>query len=144
MRDSSLASLVCACKYDTSKEVGLRQGGLYHGCIRRRCAREKIADAEYVEVIPLEKMDVWFRYFNKSDPSRPWFARLRREASLHVLAENQRAPLWSVTILETIVDVDTNQVNFSLKWAALELSTRGLLQKREILLRSFPVQVHPY
>ena len=56
---------------------------------------------------PLEEIDVSRPELFQNDTWRPWFARLRREAPVHYLADSVNGPFWSVTSHELIKEVDT-------------------------------------
>jgi len=66
-----------------------------------------------VDSIPLEEIDVSQPHLFKNDTWRPWFARLRREAPVHFLADSENGPFWSVTSHEMTMAVDTNHKVFS-------------------------------
>ncbi len=63
--------------------------------------------------IALGELDVSQPDFFKHDTWRPLFARLRREAPVHYLADSKTGPFWSVTTHEMIMAVDTNHKAFS-------------------------------
>ncbi|MCA8902298.1 MAG: cytochrome P450 [Hyphomonas sp.] len=71
------------------------------------------ADAGEVDRLPLEEIDVSQPHLFRNDTWRPWFARLRREAPVHYVADSPTGPFWSVTTHETIMAVDTNHKAFS-------------------------------
>ena len=66
-----------------------------------------------VNAVPLEKVDVSRAELFRDDTWRPWFARLRKEAPVHYLAESNNGAFWSVTTHQHIMDVDTNHTDFS-------------------------------
>ena len=66
-----------------------------------------------VAELPLEEIDVSRPELYRDDSWRPWFARLRREAPLHHLAESDNGAFWSVTNHRLIKAVDTNHQVFS-------------------------------
>ena len=66
-----------------------------------------------VDAMPLEEIDVSRPELFKDDTWRPWFARLRREAPVHYLADSVNGPFWSVTNHRLIKEVDTNHQVFS-------------------------------
>jgi cytochrome P450 len=68
-----------------------------------------------VEVVetPLEELDVSAASLYESDTWRPLFARLRREAPIHYLADSPNGPFWSVTTWDLIKQVDTTHEVFS-------------------------------
>ncbi|MGA0840820.1 MAG: cytochrome P450, partial [Pseudomonadales bacterium] len=49
----------------------------------------------------------------RTDSWQPWFARLRREAPVHYLADSVNGPFWSVTSHALIKEVDSNNRVFS-------------------------------
>ncbi len=65
------------------------------------------------EEAPLDEIDVSRPELFHHDTWRPWFARLRRDAPVHYLAESPHGPFWSVTSHEHIKAVDTNHEVFS-------------------------------
>jgi cytochrome P450 len=68
---------------------------------------------DQVDTTPLEEIDVSRASLFETDSWRPWFARLRREAPVHYLADSENGPFWSVTSHELIKQVDTNHGVFS-------------------------------
>ncbi|MEZ5551026.1 MAG: cytochrome P450 [Pseudomonadales bacterium] len=66
-----------------------------------------------VNSVPLEEIDVSRAELFRDDSWRPWFARLRKEAPVHYLAESSNGPFWSVSSHQHIMDVDTNHTDFS-------------------------------
>jgi len=70
------------------------------------------ADSD-VNSVPLEEIDVSRPERFKNDTWQPWFARLRKEAPVHFLAESVNGPFWSVSSHQLIKDVDTNNTVFS-------------------------------
>ncbi|MYE10882.1 MAG: cytochrome P450 [Gammaproteobacteria bacterium] len=63
--------------------------------------------------VPLEQIDVSRPELYRDDTWRPWFARLRKEAPVHFLADSANGPFWSVTSHGVIKEVDTNHGVFS-------------------------------
>ncbi len=61
-----------------------------------------------VEDIPLEALDVSEAHLYENDSWRPYFARLRREAPVHYLADSANGAFWSVTSWPLIKEVDTS------------------------------------
>jgi len=68
---------------------------------------------EAAESIPLDQLDVSQASLFQNDTWRPCFARLRREAPVHFLADSVNGPFWSVTSWPLIKAVDTNHRAFS-------------------------------
>ncbi len=66
-----------------------------------------------VNAIPLEEIDVSRPELFGDDTWRPWFARLRKEAPVHYLADSLHGPFWSVTNHQLIKEVDTTNTVFS-------------------------------
>ena len=62
---------------------------------------------------PLEEIDVSRPELFRDDTWRPWFARLRRDAPVHHLADSANGAFWSVTSHELVKAVDTNHEVFS-------------------------------
>lgn len=63
--------------------------------------------------IPLDKIDVSEPSLYEQDCWQPYFARLRKEAPVHYLAESDVGPFWSVSSHDLIKQVDTNHAAFS-------------------------------
>ena len=76
-------------------------------------ARDMAAEMDLVENTPLDKIDVSQPHLFKNDTWRPWFARLRKEAPVHYLADSENGAFWSVTSHDTIMAVDSNHQVFS-------------------------------
>ncbi len=66
-----------------------------------------------VDSTPLEEIDVSRPELFSNDTWRPWFARLRKEAPVHYLADSANGPFWSVTNHHLIKEVDSNNTVFS-------------------------------
>ena len=66
-----------------------------------------------VNATPLEEIDVSRPELFQNDTWRPWFARLRREAPVHHLADSVNGAFWSVTNHRLIKEVDCNHQVFS-------------------------------
>ncbi|MEZ5594822.1 MAG: cytochrome P450 [Pseudomonadales bacterium] len=63
--------------------------------------------------MPLEEIDVSQPTLYQNDTWRPYFARLRREAPVHYLADSINGPFWSITRFDDIMAVDKNNHVFS-------------------------------
>jgi len=63
--------------------------------------------------IPLEAVDVSRPEIYRNDTWQPWFARLRKEAPVHYLADSVNGPFWSVCTHKLIKEVDGNNTVFS-------------------------------
>ncbi len=72
-----------------------------------------MSDVNAVADMPLEQVDVSRAKLFEQDSWRPWFARLRREAPVHYLAESANGAFWSVTDWAHIKEVDTSHGVFS-------------------------------
>jgi cytochrome P450 len=72
-----------------------------------------MSDPSSPDSLPLAELDVSQASLFRDDAWRPWFARLRREAPVHYLADSPNGPFWSVTSHELIKAVDTNHEVFS-------------------------------
>jgi cytochrome P450 len=66
-----------------------------------------------VNSVPLDEVDVSRPELFRDDTWQPWFARLRREAPVHFLADSVNGPFWSVTSHQLIKEVDSNNTVFS-------------------------------
>ncbi len=62
---------------------------------------------------PLEEIDVSRPELFQHDTWQPWFARLRKEAPVHYLADSANGPFWSVSSHKLIKEVDTHHKVFS-------------------------------
>ncbi|MBC8271831.1 MAG: cytochrome P450 [Gammaproteobacteria bacterium] len=62
---------------------------------------------------PLEDIDVSRPELFKKDTWQPWFARLRKEAPIHYIADSVNGPFWSVCSHALIKEVDSNNAVFS-------------------------------
>ena len=70
-------------------------------------------EAARASSVPLREIDVSRPELYRDDTWRPWFARLRKEAPVHFLADSANGPFWSVTGHGLIKEVDTNHGVFS-------------------------------
>jgi cytochrome P450 len=61
----------------------------------------------------LAELDVSRPELYQNDTWQPLFARLRKEAPVHYLADSVNGPFWSVTSHELIKEVDSNNTAFS-------------------------------
>jgi len=66
-----------------------------------------------VAEVPLERIDVSRPELFRTDTWQPWFARLRKEAPVHFLADSVNGPFWSVCTHPLIKEVDSNNTVFS-------------------------------
>ena len=75
---------------------------------------EALAAAEdEARTTPLEDFDVSRPERFAADVHRPFFARLRREAPVHLCRESEFGPYWSISSYEQIMKVDTDHRRFS-------------------------------
>ena len=70
-------------------------------------------DSRIVDGVALESIDVSRPELFRTDSWQPWFARLRREAPVHYLADSVNGPFWSVSSHALIKEVDSNNRVFS-------------------------------
>ena len=82
-------------------------------------------DAKSVAGLPLEKLDMSKPPLFRDDAWRPVFARLRREAPLHYLADSDNGPFWSATTHEMILAVDANHEAFSSQAGGISIIDAG-------------------
>jgi cytochrome P450 len=86
-----------------------------------------------VESVPIDHIDVSQPRLFKNDSWQPWFARLRREAPLHYLANSPNGPFWSVTNHELIMAVDTNHKAFSSEVKGIAIVDPPAADKQNVL-----------
>ena len=74
-----------------------------------------MANAQEMDVAncPLEDIDVSRPELFKKDTWQPWFARLRKAAPIHYIADSVNGPFWSVCSHALIKEVDSNNAVFS-------------------------------
>ncbi len=82
------------------------------------------SEVDAVDKIPLEEIDVSQPHLFKNDSWRPWFARLRREAPVHYLADSENGPFWSVTSHDMVMAVNTNHKVFSSEVGGIAIADR--------------------
>jgi len=70
-------------------------------------------DSRIVDGVALASIDVSRPELFRTDSWQPWFARLRREAPVHYLADSVNGPFWSVSSHALIKEVDSNNRVFS-------------------------------
>ena len=70
-------------------------------------------DSRDVDGVALASIDVSRPELFRTDSWQPWFARLRREAPVHYLADSVNGPFWSVSSHALIKEVDSNNRVFS-------------------------------
>ncbi|MCZ6657021.1 MAG: cytochrome P450 [Gammaproteobacteria bacterium] len=96
-----------------------------------------------VDQLPLDEMDVSQASLYRDDTWRPWFARLRREAPVHYLADSDNGAFWSVTTHPLIKEVDTNHEVFSSEAGGIAIvDSRADAGPEELAIESF-IQMDP-
>ena len=63
-----------------------------------------------IDAVPLEEIDVSRPELYLNDTWQPWFARLRKEAPVHFLADSVNGPFWSVSSHQLIKEVDARLI----------------------------------
>ena len=96
-----------------------------------------------VNDVPLDKIDVSRPELFRNDTWRPWFARLRREAPIHYLAESSVGPFWSVTNHKLIKEVDTNHQVFSSEKGGIAIVDPYATNENQIQGQSFITMDEP-
>ena len=96
-----------------------------------------------VNDVPLDKIDVSQPELFRNDTWRPWFARLRREAPIHYLAESSVGPFWSVTNHRLIKEVDTNHQVFSSEKGGIAIVDPYVTNENQIQGQSFITMDEP-
>ena len=96
-----------------------------------------------VNDVPLDKIDVSQPELFRNDTWRPWFARLRREAPIHYLAESNVGPFWSVTNHRLIKEVDTNHRVFSSEKGGIAIVDPYVTNENQIQGQSFITMDEP-
>ncbi len=95
-----------------------------------------ISDIDIAKV-PLDKIDVSQPGLFQSDTWQPWFARLRKEAPVHYLADSVNGPFWSVTSHPFIKEVDTNNQVFSSEKGGIAIVDPYVAEEGQIQGQSF-------
>jgi len=90
-----------------------------------------------VDATPLEEIDVSRPELFENDTWRPWFARLRREAPVHHLADSVNGPFWSVSNHHLIKEVDTNHQVFSSEAGGIAIADPEVINPEELQGESF-------
>ena len=95
-----------------------------------------------VDSVPLEEIDVSRPELFANDTWQPWFARLRREAPVHYLADSTNGAFWSVTSHDLIKEVDTTNQVFSSERGGIALPdpivVEGQIQGRNFISMDEP------
>ena len=100
-------------------------------------------EASRASGVPLEEIDVSRPELYRNDTWRPWFARLRKEAPVHYLADSANGPFWSVTSHGLIKEVDTNHEVFSSEKGGIAILDFDPADERHIQGRSFIAMDEP-
>ena len=90
-----------------------------------------------VNSVPLEEIDVSRPELFQNDTWQPWFARLRREAPVHYLADSANGPFWSVCSHPLIKAVDTNHTVFSSEKGGIAIADPIVMDESQIQGQSF-------
>jgi cytochrome P450 len=90
-----------------------------------------------VESVPLETIDVSRPELFQTDSWQPWFARLRREAPVHYLANSINGPFWSVCSHALIKEVDANNAVFSSERGGIAIVDPMVQEEGQIQGQSF-------
>ena len=92
--------------------------------------------------IPLKQIDVSRPELYRADTWRPLFARLRKEAPVHYLAESANGAFWSVSSHKLIKEVDTNSAVFSSEKGGISIvdlvPVEGQIQGRNFIAMDEP------
>ena len=96
--------------------------------------KAQIAD---VAATPLDEIDVSRPELFRDDTWRPWFARLRKEAPVHYLADSVNGPFWSVTNHALIKEIDSNNTVFSSEKGGIAIVDPAPLPEGQIAGKSF-------
>lgn len=94
------------------------------------------------EATPLEEIDVSRPELFQKDVWQPWFARLRREAPVHYLADSVNGAFWSVTSHHLIKEVDTNHQVFSSEAGGIAIVDQEAIDTEQLQGESF-IQLDP-
>ncbi len=94
-------------------------------------------DATLAETTPLEEIDVSRPELFQNDSWQPWFARLRRDAPVHYLADSTNGPFWSVCSHPLIKAVDTNHTVFSSEKGGIAIADPIVMNEDQIQGQSF-------
>jgi cytochrome P450 len=103
----------------------------------RKEIRMSTSQAADVGRVPLEEVDVSRPELFRNDVWQPWFARLRREAPVHYLADSVNGPFWSVSSHQLIKEVDTNNTVFSSEKGGIAIVDTYVAEEGQISGQSF-------
>lgn len=103
---------------------------------------KKLADAA---TVPLEEFDVSRPELFQNDTWQPWFARLRKEAPVHYLADSVNGPFWSVSSHGLIKEVDRNNKVFSSssEFGGIAIADPPVMEEGQIRGQSFITMDEP-
>ena len=87
--------------------------------------------------VPLAKIDVSRPELFQTDNWQPWFARLRREAPVHYLADSRNGPFWSVCSHALIKEVDSQNKVFSSERGGIAIVDPMIQEEGQIRGQSF-------
>jgi len=96
-----------------------------------------IKETSDVDSTPLEEIDVSRPELFQNDSWQPWFARLRKEAPVHYLADSVNGPFWSVSSHQLIKEVDTNNKVFSSEKGGIAIVDPYVVEENQIQGQSF-------
>lgn len=89
-----------------------------------------------VDQIPLDQIDVSQPHLFKNDTWQHAFARLRREAPVHYLADSPNGAFWSVCSHQAVMAVDTNHTAFSSEAKGIAIVDPPTQEDGEEMMRS--------
>lgn len=90
-----------------------------------------------ISSIPLEELDVSDPGIFANDCWQPYFARLRKEAPVHYLADSTNGAFWSVSTHDLIKQVDTNHEIFSSEAGGIAIADLDEDDENAIAAESF-------
>ncbi|MEZ5557766.1 MAG: cytochrome P450 [Pseudomonadales bacterium] len=96
-----------------------------------------MAEVTDVYSVPLEEIDVSRPGLFQSDSWQPWFARLRKEAPVHYLADSANGAFWSVCSHKLIKEVDSNNAVFSSEKGGIAIVDPYAAEEGQIQGQSF-------
>jgi len=102
-------------------------------------------EAQDVDKVRLEDIDVSRPQLFRSDTWQPWFARLRKEAPVHFLADSVNGPFWSVSSHTLIKEVDSNNAVFSSssKFGGIAIADPRVAEEGQVQGESFITMDEP-
>ena len=96
-----------------------------------------------VDAVPLEEIDVSRPELFQNDTWRPWFARLRREAPVHHLADSVNGAFWSISSHSLIKEVDINHEVFSSEAGGIAIVDADEINTEEEMQGESFIQLDP-